>query len=324
MRLTESLLFLPLAAVLHVGIWAAAPTIMGASATGGPGQAQATLTAASAQHVALADAWQTPPQTAPAPDLPDVAIALGPLPKPSAPQPGPSLPPVPSLSALLPAALPQTVLQPPRNIPVIPPASPAPQLRPVDTAPPRAPQITTDRAVQTPRPSRPVALRPDAQVLADTSPPATPPQPRPPPKPAQKPTAKPAQTKPPSAPSQRTSGGGKAKRPQTGRSGKDATQSTNAATRNAVRANWGAKIQGKVLRRLIYPRNATGSGVARIALTIDRGGRLTGLQLSKSSGVAAFDQAALSAVRRAGRFPKAPRALTDPTYTFSMSLTFKP
>ncbi|MFT7594708.1 MAG: protein TonB [Paracoccaceae bacterium] len=324
MRQTEALLFLPLAAGLHMGVWAVAPSSMGASATGGPGQAQVTLAAASAQHTALANAWQTPPQTvlktALRPEQPDASTTQAPPQRPSPPQAGPALAPAPALPAILPAAFPRTAPQPPTNpTPAITnsPAQPQPSAAPT----PPAPQTKTDRDVQTPRPLRPNLVRPDTQALIDTTPAAAPAAVPPAPKPAAKPATKP---KPAPTPPQRASGGGKAKTPQSGRSGKDATQSTNAATRNALRANWGAKIQGKVLRRLIYPRKATGSGVARIALTIDRGGRLTGLRLAKSSGVTAFDQAALSAVRRAGRFPKAPGALTDPTYTFSMSLTFKP
>lgn len=327
MRLTEALLFLPLAAGLHVGIWAVAPSTMGASATGGPGQAQVTLAAASAQHSALAQTWQSPPQTAPTPSQTSPATAQSDLPKPSADQRLPTLPPAPSLPPVLPVALPRTEPMPPQAAPptaignaptqpqIIPPPVPNPQsaIDPVVQKPP------LPRAVS-PRPTPP---SPDALALADTTPPIAPPAP-PAPKPTPKPKAK--KTKPPPAPAtpQRASGGGQSTKPQSGRSGKDATQSTNAATRNALRASWGAKIQRKVLRRLIYPRSASGSGAARVALTIDRGGRLTGLRLAKSSGVAAFDQAALNAVRRAGRFAKAPGALTDPSYTFSMSLTFKP
>ena len=324
MRLTEALLFLPLAAGLHVGVWTVAPMSMGASATGGPGQDQVTLAAATAQHVAMAQRWQTPPQTARVPNQPVPAVARPDLPKFSAAHAGPTLPPIPLLRPVLPAALPRTEPPPPpATQPVAvakPPAQPPVQPQTGMPPPLRTPQEQADRTVQKNQPSRPASPRPDALALADTALPPAPPAPKPPRKP------KATQTKPPSAPAspQRASGGGKTTKPQSGRSGKDATQSANAATRNALRASWGAKIQRKVLRRLVYPRGATGSGVARVALTIDRGGQLTRLRLAKSSGVEAFDQAALNAVRRTGRFPKAPGALTEATYTFSMSLTFKP
>jgi protein TonB len=48
------------------------------------------------------------------------------------------------------------------------------------------------------------------------------------------------------------------------------------------------------------------------------------LRLIRSSGVSAFDDEALRAVRNAGRFPAAPQGLTDASYSFTLALTFRP
>lgn len=183
-------------------------------------------------------------------------------------------------------------------------------------ASPMVPQLAP--APHRPSVARLLAAAPDAPVLADQAPP---PRPDPAPKPAKKPRA--AQAKPASAAST-ASDGGTANRNQAGRSGKDSTQSANAAARTALQAKWGAQVQRKVHRQLIYPRGVSGAGNARVALTIDRAGRLTGLRLTHSSGVDAFDTAALNAVRRAGRFPTAPSELTEASYTFTLSLAFRP
>lgn len=112
---------------------------------------------------------------------------------------------------------------------------------------------------------------------------------------------------------------------RSGPAGPDSPQAAaETARRESLQARWGLRIQRRVHRRLIYPRGATGTGTARVALTIDRSGRLAALRLTRSSGVAAFDRAALSAVRRAGRFPPAPEGLDLALYSFSLSLSFRP
>ncbi|WP_456389053.1 energy transducer TonB [Profundibacter sp.] len=217
----------------------------------------------------------------------------------------PQLSPVSPLAPALPAA------------PVLPPQD--------DMADNHAPSLRqSDQNPRHARPVQPQVDQPDSMAQVDTHPPAAPAKPDPAPR--AKPPPKPATPKPSSAPSpaQSASGGQNAKARQSGQSGQDTTQSANAATRNALRARWGAKIQRRVHRRMIYPRGATGTGVVQVALTISKTGRLTGLRLTQSSGVAAFDQAALRAVRRAGQFPKAPRKLLDQSYSFTLSLSFRP
>jgi protein TonB len=58
-------------------------------------------------------------------------------------------------------------------------------------------------------------------------------------------------------------------------------------------------------------------------LTIGRDGRLLQSGISRSSGNAALDEAALKAVIRAGRFPAAPQELTEARHVFSLSVSFR-
>ena len=128
-----------------------------------------------------------------------------------------------------------------------------------------------------------------------------------------------ANAKPPSEPQS----GASASR-QAGRQGKDSTHSAENGASAALQAGWGAKIQSRVHRQLIYPRGATGAGSASVILTVDRSGKLAALRLTRSSGTPAFDEAALRAVRKAGRFPAAPDGLTRASYSFTLSLAFRP
>lgn len=115
---------------------------------------------------------------------------------------------------------------------------------------------------------------------------------------------------------------GASQQAQKGTSGQARAQAQTAQRTHALRAQWGSQIHAKVHRNMRYPRRASATGTAKLALTLASSGKLQGLQLVRSSGDAKLDDAAVNAVRRAGRFAKAPQGLPDETYTFSLSLTF--
>lgn len=83
----------------------------------------------------------------------------------------------------------------------------------------------------------------------------------------------------------------------------------------------GAAIQSKVRRNAASPRGA-GAGRTKLALSIAPSGVLQSVRVVASSGNAALDQAAISAVKRARRFARAPNGLTKPAYTFTIALDF--
>lgn len=109
---------------------------------------------------------------------------------------------------------------------------------------------------------------------------------------------------------------------QAGQDNASDLQSANAARANALRAQWGASIYAKIRRNMQYPRGLNDDGTARLALRVASNGRLQDLRLTRSSGNAAIDRAALRAVSRAGRFNKAPQGLSGSSHDFSLSLTF--
>ncbi len=298
MRPAEAAIFLTLAAGLHVGVWQLAPRLQGAASDGGPGQATLTLAPASPRQAALARSWTRPPAIGQTPP-PTVAQHVDPAPA------GLSEPmrlarrPVsqaPTLAAVQPDLLPRLDQT----------APPPPQPPEAQTAAPPPPDPAPDpaKAAQPPRFRKPAPkpARPDppARTDADKSHDAA-----------------------PAIPPQVASGGGASAARKVGRQGPDKAQSTASGDHDRLLAQWGARIQKKVHRRLIYPRGASGSGSARVALTVDRSGRLLSTKLLRSAGNDLFDKAALKAVARAGRFPPAPRGLSREAYTFTLSLAFR-
>ncbi|MDB5665138.1 energy transducer TonB [Cypionkella sp.] len=104
------------------------------------------------------------------------------------------------------------------------------------------------------------------------------------------------------------------------------TKSGTAASKGQVKSltsRWGAAIRKKVNGRKSYPSAAKGAeGTATVRLSVSRSGALAGVSLVASSGNAALDKAALSAVSRAGSFPAAPAGLTDSSYNFTLPISF--
>ncbi|MBD3805099.1 MAG: TonB family protein, partial [Thioclava sp.] len=90
----------------------------------------------------------------------------------------------------------------------------------------------------------------------------------------------------------------------------------------SLMGSWGGQIRARVERHKTPPAGA-GAGRVVVALNVARDGRLLGAAVAKSSGNAALDQAALDAVRRAGRFPVAPQGLAKARYSFTLPMTFR-
>ncbi|MGP3696940.1 energy transducer TonB family protein [Rhodobacter sp. NSM] len=104
-------------------------------------------------------------------------------------------------------------------------------------------------------------------------------------------------------------------------------QATGRATVTASRgqvenlkARWGAEIRNRIQRRTRAARGLAGEVTVR--LTVAQGGSLGAASITRSSGNARLDQMALRAVQSAGRFPAAPAALSEASYTFTLPITF--
>ncbi len=297
MRAVETVLFLSLATGVHLGFWAMSPGPDGLPQAGDLGTGPVTLTAAAPRDADLVARWTRPPETAPTPAAPNAPAVTDP--------------------ALPPAALPL----PARAAPAAPPLLPArealvrPDLTPLPR--PAPPQATA------PTPPAPPVTK-AAPVMSSV--PGTRPDPTPPTRPTPPAQAQaPDPATDPARPSQRAAGPVAPQTPAAGSTaGRAEPNAAQTARAQALQADWGARIQRKVHRHLRHPGGTAGQGTARVSLTVNRAGHLTGLRLIRSSGIPAFDQAALAAVHRAGRFPAAPDGLDEASYAFTLSLSFRP
>lgn len=205
--------------------------------------------------------------------------------------------------------------------------------------PPKAPEIPQFELAEAPNAAVQVALvKPEEQEtveLDDSTPPPPPPPepepesvPEPEPSPAPKPRPKPVPQPERAATSDQTSAGRAELRAAGAGGGSQAGTSTgststaSAGQRAKLRSIWGAKIRSRVERRQRYPSGARGNGKVTLVLTIDTSGQLVSHRIARSSGIAAFDQAALKAIARAGKFPRAPKGLGQGQMTFNLPLSF--
>ncbi|MEM1079347.1 MAG: energy transducer TonB [Pseudomonadota bacterium] len=233
-----------------------------------------------------------PSDIAPPPDMPQLntPVPLA-LPIPSAP--APAAPPPPELAMRMPP--------PPAPAPIASPAAPAPPPPPPPPEPqPPEPNIAPEDmpdAAKTPPPRRP-ERKPQVQEPVRT--------------------AQPKAAPPPPQAEQRAKGSGAASSAGAGKQADVATLAPGA--RDRLMNRWGGKIRARVERR--KPRGTRDKGTAIVRLVVSADGQLVGLSLARSSGVQTIDEAALNAVRRAGRFPKAPKDLGTGRHTFTLPIKF--
>jgi protein TonB len=243
--------------------------------------------------------------------MPPVAAVTEPPPSP--PQSGaPNPAPAPSASETAPARpAAETAPKVPR------PAEPVPPIihMAADNAP--DPQIVTDPlpipvadavAEVAPRP----ALRPKARTLP----------------PRDSATTKPRKTRTAADQQAATQDAAPAAEPVAASGSAPGKSTQPAATRKgdaSLEAGWGAQIRSRIERRKAYPRAAGGAaGRVTLTITVARDGLLESVALAASSGHAALDQAAVAAVRRAGRLPAAPAGLGAPRHVFTLPMDFAP
>ena len=64
-------------------------------------------------------------------------------------------------------------------------------------------------------------------------------------------------------------------------------------------------------------------GVVKVAFTISRNGIVSRLRIVKSSGVKILDEAALSAVKKVGRFPAIPAGIRKPVLNYIIPISYR-
>ncbi len=98
--------------------------------------------------------------------------------------------------------------------------------------------------------------------------------------------------------------------------------SLSEGARRSLVASWGAEIRARIEARKVHPAGLRATGRPVVRITVARDGRLQSVSIARSSRVAPLDEAALHAVRRAGRFPAAPGGLDLASVSFDLPISF--
>jgi protein TonB len=221
---------------------------------------------------------------APALATPALAAPSSPVVPVAAPMPEPA-----SLASAMPAALPTAEPPPPMPEPVAQkPAAPAPKaIKPKAAAPAPVAEAPPETKPETKTAKAEVPAAPAQKAAAKAAEPAAAPAPQPA-----------AQSGPQSAP---TASAGEAK---------------------ALKADWGSKVRARINRKVALPADSA-PGTVKVRLEIAASGALLAVGIAQSSGQAALDAAALKAVKSSAPFARAPKGLSEPSYSFSLPITFK-
>lgn len=98
--------------------------------------------------------------------------------------------------------------------------------------------------------------------------------------------------------------------------------SLSDSARRSIVASWGAEIRARIEARKVHPAGLRATGRPVVRITVARDGQLQSVSIARSSRVASLDEAALRAVRRAGRFPAAPGGLDLASVSFDLPISF--
>lgn len=268
---------------------------------------KATVLLSSALHLALFGGWAV--LAAPARPLAPPDLDLAEVELVSEAQFAALTAPQPQIVAL-PAALP-----PPEF-----PAEPEPALPVADAspAPQAAPLIAPDLAEAAPDPAPDLSADLPEPLVSEPPPKQAEAAPKQAPKPAAKKVAKKAPEKAASpAPAAKTPA---AKTPAARPSTAAPAKSASKGEAKALKADWGGKLRSRINRKLATP---PGKGTVKVRLVVAPSGALLSAGIAQSSGAAALDAAALKAVKAAAPYPRAPKGLTEASYSFTLPITFK-
>jgi len=90
-------------------------------------------------------------------------------------------------------------------------------------------------------------------------------------------------------------------------------------------ASWHRKIALQVERHKGYPASARArheTGIAELAFTLDRNGKVLSSRVVRSSGIPSLDQETIDTVRRAQPFPPPPANMPGETFDFTVPIHF--
>jgi periplasmic protein TonB len=92
--------------------------------------------------------------------------------------------------------------------------------------------------------------------------------------------------------------------------------------RQKLTADWGRKISAYFDLHKRYPKDTRKSAKVKVSLVLNRRGNVVSVDVAESSGDPAFDDAALSMIRRSDPVPKPPAGLTDDQFSFNLDVNF--
>lgn len=207
------------------------------------------------------------------------------------------------------------------STPVVPVAAPMPEpaslasaiptALPTAEPPPPMPEPMPEPVAQKPAAPAPKAIKPKAPAPVAEAPPET------------KPETKTAKAEVPAKPVQKAAEPAAAPAPQpAAQSAAKSDPAASAGEAKALKADWGSKVRARINRKVALPADSA-PGTVKVRLEIAASGALLAVGIAQSSGQAALDAAALKAVKSAAPFARAPKGLSEPSYSFSLPITFK-
>ena len=207
------------------------------------------------------------------------------------------------------------------STPVVPVAAPMPEpaslasamptALPAAEPPPPMPEPMPEPVAQKPAAPAPKAIKPKAPAPVAEAPPET------------KPETKTAKAEVPAKPVQKAAEPAAAPAPQpAAQSAAKSDPAASAGEAKALKADWGSKVRARINRKVALPADSA-PGTVKVRLEIAASGALLAVGIAQSSGQAALDAAALKAVKSAAPFARAPKGLSEPSYSFSLPITFK-
>jgi periplasmic protein TonB len=93
--------------------------------------------------------------------------------------------------------------------------------------------------------------------------------------------------------------------------------------RQKLTADWGRKISAYFELHKRYPQNKSRATTVKVAIVLNRRGNVVNVAVAESSGDPAFDDAAISMIRRSDPVPAPPAELTEDQFAFSLDVNFK-
>jgi protein TonB len=90
-----------------------------------------------------------------------------------------------------------------------------------------------------------------------------------------------------------------------------------------LKAKWESKLSGYIKLHLRYPKvQKDKAAIVTVSLVINRQGKVLSAGIFQSSGDRAFDEAAISTIRRSDPLPPPPSELTDEQFSYVLPMSF--